>query len=767
MANSAAMGTVLVTGSRAPVALALARVLTEAGISVFTGDSLRPALCQFSRAPLADLPLPPPRFTPPEEFAARIAEIAVRHGIECIVPTCEETFSLSAAAPYLQSVAGVRVFCPPMATLETLHNKGSFARFADGLGLNMPETHPVFPGCTAFDREGVLKRTHSRFGEHIRRLPAGETPLLRPPFDDPAAWIWQAWVSGRSVSSYSLCVAGDVRCHVAYTTPYTLDGGAGVFFESVEGVASLLAARRIAEETGYTGQLSLDFIEDVDGTLWLIECNPRATMGLALFAREPGFNLAWRDALFPGESLSLPRLLAKPGRNAQVRLATLLWGGRNRAPGRSWSRWARDLTTAPDVLVVPGDPGPLVGQGRVLAACRKQARALGISLTAFTTRDMEWNGPEDARTVARSRSLPPLLETFPELAEHFPWTPLLTAQASPVTPAPALSRSGGADVWIKRDDLVCGQYGGNKARKFEWILGDLRAKGHTELWTVGGLCSNHCAAAAVYGRAVGIAVRLFFVPTPLDAEERDLLRMEAALGATLAMLPPSVTDLPRLLGHALQRPYLVAPGGSSVAGVLGYVDAGIELCAQIRRGECPHPDILYIAAASRGTVLGLAMGLRLSQMNPLPRIVAVETVTPGWQRARALLPTPSLALRRLRKLSPAARHLLPGTIRALGIERDRRFQSLPLGVVSQEITEALTAAPAEAGITLDAHFSAKAYAALRADLESGEMKGKTVLFWHTHGGIPDETRDRLLTAAPPLPEAVARAAALALGEKSP
>jgi 1-aminocyclopropane-1-carboxylate deaminase/D-cysteine desulfhydrase-like pyridoxal-dependent ACC family enzyme len=608
------------------------------------------------------------------------------------------------------------VFAPPSATLDVLHDKYSFSRLADSLGLAVPETLLLDDLSVKLPvREGVLKRTYSRFGEHVIRLPAGD--ISRVPASDASPWIWQEWITGRSLSTYSLCVDGTVRAHVAYHTPYTLDGGAGVFFEAADGSASVRIAERLAEATGYTGQLSLDLIEDVSGVLWLIECNPRATMGLALLSQEFMFDECWRQVIRSQQNnADLPLFIATPGRTAQLRLATLLWGGRNRVQGRSLQRWVRDLFSAPDILADTGDLRLLLGQTRVLVSYQRQARALGCSLTAAATRDIEWNGAADALTAQSVRSRPPLLENFPELDERFPWTPLLAGKASPVNPADNLSQLGGGNVWVKRDDLVCAEYGGNKARKFEWILGELRAKGHGELWTVGGLCSNHCLAAAVYGQRAGVAVRNFFVPTPVGTEERDLLRVQLALGASLAMLPPRPDDLMRLLNPTSRRPYIVPPGGSSVSGVLGYVDAGLEFCHQVKRGECPHPDTIYIAAASRGTVLGLAMGLRLGGIDPVPRIIAVETTTAGWQRARVLLPTPFLALQRLRAESPTIRRLLPGTLTELGVETDHRFEDLPLGTTNHTIVEALAAAPEEADVRLDAHYSARAYAALRLDL---------------------------------------------------
>jgi D-cysteine desulfhydrase len=267
-------------------------------------------------------------------------------------------------------------------------------------------------------------------------------------------------------------------------------------------------------------------------------------------------------------------------------------------------------------------------------------------------------------------------------------------------------------------------------------------------------------AAACYGHAVGLRVRLLMTTAPLlDEDERDLLRVQAALGAEQTLLPGGPRLWAALLHAALSRsanaPYLVPPGGSSARGVLGYVNAGLELADQIARGEAPCPDVIYIAAASQGTVLGLAMGLRLAGLNApdQPQIIAVETTTPGWQAARRyLLRTPERTYRWLRRHSANARRALPERFANLRPCVDRRFEHLPLGVMTSELTDALAFVRNEAGLTLDAHFSAKAFAALRADLAVGRHAGQTVLFWHTHGQAAPELLDRRgKNARPPSP----------------
>ena len=337
-------------------------------------------------------------------------------------------------------------------------------------------------------------------------------------------------------------------------------------------------------------------------------------------------------------------------------------------------------------------------------------------------------------------SEPLLLRRLPELAALFPWTPLLAPGPTPLT---RLADSG---LWVKRDDLACPRYGGNKARKFEWILGKLLARpasARRGFLTFGGLCSNHATASAIYGRAAGLDVHLCFLATPLTAAEYDELRLQAYLGAHQAMAAPGGA-----LSQLAARRAVVPPAGSSVAGVLGYVNAGLELAGQIESGAMPAPSRIFLAAATGGTALGLAMGLALAGA-PLP-VVAVETVTPLWQRARALLPAAQRTLNVLRRLSPEARARLPERVRSLDIRFLPGFDADPLGVVGTKIRSAQDDAGAH-GLVLDAHFSARAWAALPPQKEG-------ILFWHTHGRAPDALLDAARRSGAMLPEAVERAA---------
>jgi len=68
----------------------------------------------------------------------------------------------------------------------------------------------------------------------------------------------------------------------------------------------------------------------------------------------------------------------------------------------------------------------------------------------------------------------PLFDAYPDLTTLLQPLPLC-ALPSPVEPLPTL----GTHAWVKRDDAIHPQYGGNKMRKLEFVASELLRQGPT------------------------------------------------------------------------------------------------------------------------------------------------------------------------------------------------------------------------------------------------------------------------------------------------
>jgi 1-aminocyclopropane-1-carboxylate deaminase/D-cysteine desulfhydrase-like pyridoxal-dependent ACC family enzyme len=327
----------------------------------------------------------------------------------------------------------------------------------------------------------------------------------------------------------------------------------------------------------------------------------------------------------------------------------------------------------------------------------------------------------------------PLYTRFPQLAAEsrhlrigdFP---------TPITSAALPGNASGAPILVKRDDLCAGRYGGNKVRKLEFLLADARARGARRLITAGAMGSHHALATTLHGRAHGFAVTVVLFPQLLTSHVRTVLLLDQALGAELRFTP-SMRRVPfallqARLAHRRESVCVIPPGGSSVVGTLGYVNAALELAAQIEAGEAPRPARIYVAAGTLGTAAGLALGLAVAGLD-VP-IVAV--------RITSSVVTNRHVLRRLvsgtRRLLARGGEALPPVDAALRLVQLRHDQ---LGDGYGRATAAGAAAArhfAALGLTLDATYTAKAAAALLADLDAQGGAGAGThagppLFWHT------------------------------------
>jgi hypothetical protein len=375
---------VLVTGARAAAALDIARDFARAGYEVHMADCVTSRLAGWSRAVTQAHRYPSP-VRDPAGFRARIMALVEDLEPVRIIPTCEEVFHL-AALPL-----GERLFQPPAATLRRLHDKGLFAEHCRTLGLPVPETcrldRPAdLEAFRAGPQDWVFKARYSRFGEGTLVAPspehlAGITPSPR------RGWIAQRRVVGREVSFYAVARAGQVTAFAAYGSAWRLAGGASLSFDPLEpGLSDLLLqhARALASADALDGQFACDLIVDAAGRPWLIECNPRATSGVHLLAD---------DGRLARAMLGGPQGLLLPGGERRRLLPAFLTFGLVMAVRqRRLGDWARELRQGGDVAGRPGDRWPMAGAVVDGLAFMLAGARMGVSTTAATTIDIEWNG---------------------------------------------------------------------------------------------------------------------------------------------------------------------------------------------------------------------------------------------------------------------------------------------------------------------------------------------------------------------------------------
>lgn len=379
--------TVLILGGRAPVALDHARRFARAGWRVVVADSGPCRLAGWSNAVSVHVSLPRPRLDP-AGWAAMISALCREWRVELVLPTCEEVFHVARRRALLPP--GVRVLADDFALLGTLHSKVDFIALAAGCGADVPETARVSSLDEAREWAGggplVLKPEFSRFGVHVRLHPQG-LPREAAPLAAAGPWAAQRFHAGRELCSYAIADAGALLACATYRPAWRLPGSASFYFEPVDDARIRDFTAAFVGRTGYTGQIGFDWIEGADGRLTVIECNPRATSGLHLFAPD--------DAL-PARLAGEGGATIAPGHARPAMLAAVMAGaGLAEALRRGdIAGWWRDLRRADDVLAPPGDRRPFAGALADVVAYAGIAIGERCALRAAMTRDIEWDGEE-------------------------------------------------------------------------------------------------------------------------------------------------------------------------------------------------------------------------------------------------------------------------------------------------------------------------------------------------------------------------------------
>lgn len=321
---------------------------------------------------------------------------------------------------------------------------------------------------------------------------------------------------------------------------------------------------------------------------------------------------------------------------------------------------------------------------------------------------------------------------FPALAGKLKKIPLATLP-TPVREASYLRGGRSHVVWIKEDNLTGKPYGGNKVRKLEYLLRPVLDKHRSRVATLGAVGSHHALATALYAQELGLGCTVFLSHQTAVASVPATLNTHLEIGTEIVRYGGAYRDRVNTLRKFLQKrnSWLIPAGGSSWLGTVGFIDAGLELAAQIGAKQLPMPDRIYVATGTMSTVAGLSLGLALANL-PI-EIHAVRV-------SHASIANPAVLDRLIKKTATMLRRLdasFPLDI----IERTHialRDEYFGKGYAHSNptIDAAIAAARDQLGLSLESTYTGKAMAAMLGDLDALAGKAGQFLFWNTYHSAP-------------------------------
>ena len=239
-------------------------------------------------------------------------------------------------------------------------------------------------------------------------------------------------------------------------------------------------------------------------------------------------------------------------------------------------------------------------------------------------------------------------------------------------------------------------------------------------------------ATTVFGRQTGFQVELLLFGQPVTDHVLTNLSLFHALQADMKFtggLSGFVWSY--FIKERLRQPgsFFVAPGGSSIPGTLGYVDAGLELAAQIADHELPEPSTVFVAAGTCGTLAGLSLGFKLAGLKS--KVIGIRVAASISANTRNALNLARKANALMRKTTPEIPHI---DVIASDVMIDPRFLGPGYGHATNDCQAAFDLMAETEGLKLDLTYTAKTLAALRDYVQQGRCKGP-VLFWNTFNSV--------------------------------
>lgn len=302
-----------------------------------------------------------------------------------------------------------------------------------------------------------------------------------------------------------------------------------------------------------------------------------------------------------------------------------------------------------------------------------------------------------------------------------------------------LSRVLNAHVYCKEDgDLRYPAqerlFGGNKVRKLNFVLAEAAACDehgdalYDGLVAFGGIGSNLTLATAACASQLGKPVVMVMEEHTVQPDLSMKLKLGKLYGAQHMLWPDNATQVELVPIAAskfgFKRPYHVTVGASTPLGILGFVDAGLELAAQVEKGLLPKPDAIYLACGSMGTTVGLLIGLQIAGLDT--HVVAVKVGSMAREEAVERLFNETIAYMREQGFDVSMVTYAPQ-------QYTLRYDFLGAGYAQPLPGHAETCRlMGLSDIKLDATYTGKAAACLVSDARQGSLKGKNILFWQTY-----------------------------------
>jgi predicted ATP-grasp superfamily ATP-dependent carboligase len=357
--------TILIAGARMTKALQLARSFHQAGHRVILIDTEKfwHSGNQYSNAVAGFYTVPDPG-KDLEGYIKSLQAIAQKEAVDLFIPVAIFAVLYYDGMTQHPLADDCEVCHFDTETIRILDDKFAFAERARSLSLPVPKsfriTSPEQVLNFDFSREERQYILKSIPYDANRRLNLTKLPCNTPeetaafvnslPISEEKPWIMQEFIPGQEYCTHSTVRDGKSTLYCCCPS-----SAFQVNYEQVNLPEIQAWVDRFLAETRGTGQASFDFIQAQDGTVYAIECNPRAHSAITLFYNHPGVADAYLNSQVDAEPIQ-PLAYSKP----TYWLYHELWRLNEVRSFKQFRLWIQTILAGKDAVFMVSDPLPFL-----------------------------------------------------------------------------------------------------------------------------------------------------------------------------------------------------------------------------------------------------------------------------------------------------------------------------------------------------------------------------------------------------------------------
>lgn len=285
-------------------------------------------------------------------------------------------------------------------------------------------------------------------------------------------------------------------------------------------------------------------------------------------------------------------------------------------------------------------------------------------------------------------------------------------------------------IFFKRDDATGFAFGGNKARHMEFLFAHLIERGFDTIVNINHYHSNQARFVAATSAKTGLKCHMVAVDM-LDAPVVGNLLIGHLTGAEIHRVPGEYS---RSVAEKLvedennggrSATILSDNAFSDIAGMIGFLETGIELDAQTDEASLADTPIHFWGLVGRSIA-----GVRLYARNTGKPWTASATAYSHTQpdSYEAIYIDRSTRVAELLSLDTA---LEPGDLDTV-----TGYQGSDYGVPHEGVYEAIHMVAKSEGILLDPNYTGKSMSAMIGEIRAGRLDPDTPIVFIHSGGLP-------------------------------